>query len=280
MIRRQVVLTKQVGKYTIRNRGQCLTDDNPCGLPDVWYTLDTVNYALCKENRSNAKQSPINIETSDTTHCSTSLTLFPALQVGGTYEIPGQTLEVAFEAGISAGRVRLLEEGKNSDPYSLVQFHFHAPSEHTINGQRFPLELHMVHNKVTPSGIKYVVFAVLFDLGTTENNWLNSWNFTDKSTHVSDTVPLPVEVSPYDAIPADKDFWAYEGSLTTPPCTEGVQFRIFQHAHPISNRQLNDFLGVFNGNYRPTQPLNGRHVARCSAGDNDDKKKGKKDSKF
>lgn len=163
--------------------------------------------------------------------------------------------------------------------FELVQIHFHAAAEHVFNGTRADLEAHVVHKDPTTNGL--AVFGFVFDkngrtpdplLAFTLDNMPNNsyvgpndkkmWN----TTRVGNPVDLQALLSPYFR----GHFLYYQGSLTTPPCTEGVQWFFFPRLLSMTIRQLADFDEYkgqqFQGddfipeNYRPAQPLNGRTV--------------------
>lgn len=145
--------------------------------------------------------------------------------------------------------------------YDLKQIHFHEASEHTIDGVRYPLEIHMVH---TGDNQEIVVLSVLVKEGE------NSEPFTFLEQF------LPVKKGETKAIdknfdlnlnfPKDKSYYTYKGSLTTPPCTENVTWFVFQQPITVAIDQvklLQDLMPI--NNYRNEQPLNGRVVESFNA---------------
>lgn len=159
----------------------------------------------------------------------------------------GHTIQVNVDPG-SRARVK-------DRLYKLRQFHFHEPSEQHWEGKRFTMELHLVHQD--PSGHVAVV-AVPMELGAENRTLAPFWNQLPKTVGV----PLPTHSSlnPVDLVPEARHFVSYEGSLTTPPCTEGVQWIVFQLPIQISARQLAQFLAVCGDNARPIQALHGRDL--------------------
>ncbi len=138
-------------------------------------------------------------------------------------------------------------------PYSLVNVHAHTPAEHTVDGERFALELHLVHKN--ESG-ELAVVGVLFRRGE-PNPALEA---------LLDAAPQPGDpASPQDAsvyLPARTSHYRYTGSLTTPPCTEGVQWLVMTEVGEASEEQLQRITTLTGdtANNRPTQPLHGRTI--------------------
>jgi carbonic anhydrase len=139
--------------------------------------------------------------------------------------------------------------------YNLLEFHYHAQSEHQINGQNYPLEVHFVH---AASLTDLAVVGVLFEVGE-ENELLK--RFLDK---------FPIEKGVYNdstssfdlisLLPENKSFYHYRGSLTTPPCSETVSWYVLKNTVTASEAQLTLFAGILRNNYRYVQSLNGRLV--------------------
>lgn len=158
----------------------------------------------------------------------------------------GHTLQVNIDAGNT-----LNLEGKS---YTLTQFHFHHPSEHTVAGATFPLEMHLVH---THGDGSLAVLGVFIQAGT-ENALLQSiWEAMPRYASEELTVPNTV-IDPNDLIPSPGDTFRYFGSLTTPPCSEVVAWFVFQTPLEASRTQIEQFRSVFGQNARPVQPQNRR----------------------
>ncbi|UII34585.1 carbonic anhydrase family protein [Fulvivirga ulvae] len=145
----------------------------------------------------------------------------------------------------------------NGEKYELKQFHFHELSEHTIKGVHFPMVIHLVH--VSESG-KYAVFAVMAvesEINSPAFQFLDGYLplAVDEKKGVNATFNMN------DVIPQQKQYYAYTGSLTTPPCTEGVQWFIFKQPLSVSLKMINDLRELMPvNNYRNVQPLNGRVI--------------------
>ena len=160
----------------------------------------------------------------------------------------GHTIQYDFERGdyVTYGGTR----------YDLQQFHFHESSEHTIDGVRYPLVLHLVH---TDAAGKYLVLAVMVKEGE------NSAPFTFLEQLLPLAVDEPRTVNKRFALeqnlPLERQYYHYTGSLTTPPCSEGVDWFVFRQPITVSHAQV-ETLGQLMplNNYRDEQPLNGRVV--------------------
>ena len=140
--------------------------------------------------------------------------------------------------------------------YNLAQFHFHAPAEHTLNGVRYPLAIHMVHQS---KDNHFVVFAIMVEEG--ENNEIFDFLESYLPLYEDETkeTGLPHNFNHY--ISDNFDHFYYRGSLTTPPCTETVNWFVFKTPFTISSGQVKLLAALMpKNNYREEQPLNGRRV--------------------
>lgn len=210
--------------------------------PENWGELDPA-YALCGTGEG---QSPIDLaETieADITNIEFSYTE-TALNIFNN----GHTIEVEYDAGSSIIY--------NENTYNLAQFHFHHPSEHTLDGETADMELHLVHKDAAGNlavvGIMLVIdetpdadYAVIFDNLPAEKG-----------------APQPTElkVNAADLLPDALTFYTYSGSLTTPPCSQGVRWLVLDTPVVISEAQAAAFTSIFELNARPVQPLNTRDL--------------------
>jgi len=165
----------------------------------------------------------------------------------------GHSVQMTVEAGSSLG-------SPAADTWAtLAQFHFHAPSEHTVDGTSYPLEMHLVH--VDAAGKPAAVVGVFVRPGT-ENAAL-ARAFQSLPAKEGDTSAPPGDTIDAGALlPADKTFFTYAGSLTTPPCTEGITWYVLKTPIEMSPAQIAAYtklehLGHTN---RPIQSLGGRAV--------------------
>jgi len=141
--------------------------------------------------------------------------------------------------------------------YELVQFHFHKPSEERINGKSADMVAHLVHKNADGN---LAVVAVLLNTGhankLVETLWKNLPPEKERETAVEG-----VQVNAADLLPAKKaGYYTFTGSLTTPPCSEGVTWFVLKTPTSISNSEVARFAQLYPMNARPTQPLNGREI--------------------
>jgi carbonic anhydrase len=144
-----------------------------------------------------------------------------------------------------------------ADKYALVQYHFHSPSEHHVAGASFPMEMHLVHKS---EDNRLAVVGVLIREGRTNAAFDPVWsNLPDTRGEevVHDSVMVDVDA----LLPRDRMSYRYDGSLTTPPCSEGVKWFVLTTPIELSAEQVAAFRAVLVGNNRPVQPLNARVIA-------------------
>lgn len=210
--------------------------------PDHWMSLCD-DYADC----SGIFQSPVDIST-----VLEDPTLKPlSLNYAGTktkIAFNGHTLEFEVDAGNSISL--------NGATYKLVQFHFHAKSEHTILGQHYPLEAHLVHQDAVTGN--RIVLSVLFEEGA-ENAFLNKF-IANLPTAAVPSHSSNEEYNPGDLLPAGKSYVTYPGSLTTPPCTQNVIWYVMADAVTASAAQIQAFEAIMPENFRPVRPLQERAI--------------------
>lgn len=189
-------------------------------------------------------QSPINIQSATQAELAKLQLDYKGKVVALTNN--GHTLQTSLE-----GENSLLVDGKQ---FTLKQFHFHTPSENHVDGKSYPLEAHYVHADEQGN---LAVVAVFFEQGDA-NPALASLleNVPEKDNNV--TIRAPFDASAL--IPADKDYYRFNGSLTTPPCSEGVRWLVIQEPQTISATQIEKFEKAMGENNRPVQPLNARMI--------------------
>jgi carbonic anhydrase len=140
--------------------------------------------------------------------------------------------------------------------YELKQYHFHAPSENTLEGRSFPMEAHFVH--ADREGHLAVV-AVFYEEGAANPLMTRLWDKMPKG--IGDKHDLGAGVAAEPLLPAERDYFYFNGSLTTPPCSEGVHWFVMKTPATVSAGQVAAFEGVMHhANNRPVQPLNARRV--------------------
>lgn len=212
---------------------------------DFWGELDP-QFQTC---RSGQAQSPINIEGSGFTLNVGSLDLnyqdTPLTIVNN-----GLTIRVDYQPGSS-----LTLDGQ---AYELLQFHFHQPSEHLISGKAAEMEAHFVHQNQATGDL--VVLAVLMSEGemsqALESIWQQIPQSDAQTSQVSDLTINALQLLPENS----RQYYRYQGSLTTPPCSEIVTWLVLKQPVSISKAQLARFLAVIGNNARPVQALNQRSL--------------------
>ncbi len=168
---------------------------------------------------------------------------------GGLDELNnGHTIQVNYDTGST-----LTVAGHE---YRLKQFHFHTPSENHVLGKAFPMEAHLVHADADGN---LAVVAVMFEQGAENQALKTAWTAMPK--HIGDRVHLTPEASAEALLPADRDYYRFNGSLTTPPCSEGVVWLVMKTPVSASSDQIEQLARVMgHPNNRPVQPINARLV--------------------
>jgi len=141
-----------------------------------------------------------------------------------------------------------------------LQFHFHHPSEHLIGGKRFPMEAHFVHAHA--SGALAVVAALMV---AGKPNPVFSRIITTMPTHEGETVKADSAINPNGLLARGRlAYYRYPGSLTTPPCSETVEWLLLTNPIQVADADMTAFANVFEMNARPAQKVNRRAVLRSS----------------
>lgn len=210
--------------------------------PENWGRLNS-SYAACSMGHT---QSPIDIKDAKKAD-------LPALKFD-YHAAPlniidnGHTIQVYYAAGST------LTVGEKT--YTLKQFHFHHPSEENVNGKGFRLVAHLVH---ADADGRLAVVAVLFELGSANSLIETLWKNIPSEKEKSQDIPA-VSIQVHDLLPSDLRYFTYTGSLTTPPCSEGVTWYVLNSAATISPQQVAAFAKMYPMNARPIQPTNGREI--------------------
>jgi carbonic anhydrase len=155
------------------------------------------------------------------------------------------------QANLSPGNA-IVVGGKR---YELVQFHFHRPSEEAINGRQFEMVAHLVHKD--PEG-RLAVVAVLMDQGRAHPMVQLVWN--SLPLEQTETVQSPAPIDMNLMLPDDRRYFTYMGSLTTPPCSEGVRWLVLKQPATMSADQIAVFARLYPMNARPLQQASGRLI--------------------
>jgi carbonic anhydrase len=146
-----------------------------------------------------------------------------------------------------------------NDQFKLVQFHFHRPSEHLINGKNFPMEIHFVHANAAGD---FGVIGVLMTTG--KANAVFNKVVTTMPTKAGPAVKADAAIDPNGLLPAKRSYYRYEGSLTTPPCSETVDWMLLTDPIEVADADVAAFAKLYPMNARPAQKPNRRFVLRGS----------------
>ena len=212
--------------------------------PQAWGQLKP-EFNVCAIGK---RQSPINIEESATLQGPAEPLQFNYLPSSGTVVNNGHTIQVDL-FGDNSVTVR-------DSTFKLIQFHFHHPSEERVNYKGFSMVAHLVHKNLEG---QLAVVAVLLNPGTA--NALVDKVWTHMPLDAGDRVRLPTGlINMNELLPKDQRYYQFMGSLTTPPCTEGVLWLVLKQPSTVSPAQIRLFSQLFPNNARPVQALNGRAV--------------------
>lgn len=210
--------------------------------PEHWGEIKN-DYCKCK---AGDRQSPVGIALTDkakldTIYFNYYTTLLKIIN-------NGHTIQINYGKGstISIGNKK----------YELLQFHFHNPSEHKINGQSYPMEAHFVHRGEDG---KLAVIGVLMEEGKSNDFIKTLWNNLPKEEG-KEHVVADLKINANQFLPKNVSYYNYSGSLTTPPCSEIVNWFVLKTPVEISKAQLDKFASIFKKSARPIQPLHGRVV--------------------
>ncbi len=139
--------------------------------------------------------------------------------------------------------------------FDLLQFHFHRPSEERINGRQFDMVAHLVHKDAEG---KLAVVAVLLDRGSAQPVIQTVWNALPLEK--GEAVPAPTQIDMNQLLPEDRRYYTYMGSLTTPPCSEGVLWMVMKQPVQLAASQIGIFSRLYPMNARPIQKVSGRMI--------------------
>ncbi|RBW71006.1 carbonic anhydrase [Bacillus taeanensis] len=216
--------------------------------PEHWGEL-LPEYILCKNG---AEQSPINIQE----------TIVGVNESLSDLKINYHSTTVSLNN--NGNRISITDVSKNNTielsekTYKLNQIHIHTPSEHQLNSQHYEMELHFLHEDKRAN---LVVFAVFVQEGSEKESLAEL--ITNLSQQKLETeVQLNQTVDLLSMLPNDFTTFRYDGSLTTPPCTERVKWLVFEQPIEMSKEQIAAFQAVISENNRPIQPQNEREIAK------------------
>ena len=212
--------------------------------PEHWGDLSK-KFETCKTGNT---QSPIDIN-------------FTTLKKGNVGDIQFIYKDISPEI-LNNGHTVQVNYGNGSNmkvkgqQFDLLQFHFHTPSENTVNGKAFPMEVHMVHKN--DKG-ELAVVGVFFKEGEKNAELEKAWSKMPTKAGAKEML-ASVNLNAAKLLPANKKFSHFKGSLTTPPCSEGVNWFVMEEPVEASKDQIAKFNKVVGDNARPVQPLNGRQL--------------------
>lgn len=211
------------------------------GGPAQWGELDP-NFEACAKGKT---QSPINIQAAVKAD-------LPPLQFSYSAAAPsmvnnGHSIQVNLPAGqtLTVGDKR----------YSLLQFHFHTPSEEQVNGKHAAMVAHFVHKDEDG---KLAVVGVLLQAGPSNPHYAPIFKHLPRPGETISVEGLSLDIAAM--LPKDLGYYRFAGSLTTPPCSEGVQWMVLKRPVQLGADQIKAFRRLFNANARPIQPANGRLI--------------------
>lgn len=212
--------------------------------PEYWGSLDKA-FALCETGKN---QSPVDI---------TGVLDADLAPIRFDYQASsGEILNNghAVQVNVAPGN-RIIVDG---DAFALKQFHFHAPSENRIDGRLYDMEAHLVH---ADKDGNLAVIGVLFERAGANPVITALWAQVPENVGEHRTLAAPVD--PLLLLPADKSYVRFNGSLTTPPCSEGVRWLVMKSPMPVSARQADTFTRWMHGpTNRPVQPIGARLIVQ------------------
>lgn len=197
--------------------------------PPHWGDLSS-DYAACDGDR----QSPVALADAETASEPSFRTLY--VHDKGTVIDTGHSMQVNTTGGM------LTADGT---VYDLREFHAHVPSEHTVDGQTYAAELHLVYK----AGDQLAVLGIFVEEGTTPHPTMEVWQVGTDTT---------VTLNAGRMRPSEQSYYTYEGSLTTPPCSETVRWFVMETPIQASRKQLDTLRARYDDNARPLQPLGER----------------------
>ncbi len=232
--------------------------------PDAWHGLSK-EYVLCGSGK---RQSPVDIWNevpADLYPLLYDYQSIPLLVLNNGHTLQANYNSIGRQETVAIGGKPYPVKSKpvyNSRlmlgdvPYQLLQFHFHAPSEHARNGQRYAMEVHLVHKSADGN---LAVVGVLFERGR-ENPVLQKV-LDNVSANLNEVKSVQgITINAADLLPEDRRVFHYSGSLTTPPCSENVNWFVMTTPLEVSEKQVRQFQTLIGENARPLQPMHWRQM--------------------
>lgn len=219
--------------------------------PQHWGNLQN-DYKTCEQGE---RQSPIDIVTDSIKDAESLDNLyFDYKDTDINIVNNGHTIQVNSDNTSYA-----LFQGKK---FKLLQFHFHSLSEHSVNGKYYPMEAHLVHQ--AQDG-ELAVVGVFLKEGEYNKELQKIFKFMPVNVGDS-SINHNFKINSNDLLPKGREYYHYLGSLTTPPCTQIVEWYVMKNPIEISQKQLEQFNKLYSGNYRPTTLLNSRVILKKQEG--------------
>ena len=211
--------------------------------PENWAKLSTDNFACSGKN-----QSPINV--SGMIEAGLSAIQFNYRPGGHEIINNGHTVQINYTKGSS---IKV-----DGEIFDLLQFHFHAPSENHIKGHSFPLEGHLVHADKEGN---LAVVAVMYQEGAANAGLEKAWSMMP--IQAGDKHVLSKTANANEFLPKSRDYYRFNGSLTTPPCSEGVRWLVMKESVTASKQQITQFsTALHEPNNRSLQAVNARVILK------------------
>ena len=212
--------------------------------PTHWAALEP-EFTACRVGHA---QSPIDIRTNLVQEANLPVIEFAYRPSPLKIVDNGHTIQVNYAPGSFIG--------VDGHRYELVQFHFHRPSEESIDGKRREMVAHLVHKDAEG---RLAVVAVLLTAGAINPMVAALWSNlpAHKGTEVQ---ARGVQIDAAELLPADHAYYTFAGSLTTPPCSEGVTWFVLKHPSTVSSAEIDRFAKLYPMNARPLQPASNRQV--------------------
>lgn len=237
--------TKKVAAHTAPTKSGTKTRRPHWGYtghegPENWGDLST-DFRKCS---SGSTQSPINLEPSEGASVAPILFDYKASPLSIIHN--GHTVQISYQPGstITVGEKK----------YELLQFHFHTPSEHSLNGHASEMEVHFVHRDNKGN---LAVVGVLLNVGEYNMALAELWKRMP-ARESAEQIYRNVMINAAELLPKRKEYFRYMGSLTTPPCSEGVNWYVLDTPVTIGEAQAKRFSAAVGKNARPIQALNNR----------------------
>lgn len=212
--------------------------------PEYWGSLDP-KFSLCSEGKN---QSPIDL---------TGMIEGDLLPITINYQAGGNEIlnnGHAIQVNYAPGSTIKIHDQQ----FELKQFHFHSPSENTIEGESFPMEAHFVH---TDKKGNLAVIALMFKTGDINSEIEKAWSQMPEKPGENNVLPKSVDAN--ILLPKNRDYYRFNGSLTTPPCSEGVWWFVMKENATASKEQVEKFSHTMHHpNNRPVQPVNARMILK------------------